>query len=131
MLGIDITNTWVRLIFLPVIPILFAYLEQGGNLYAQLTIAKPTLRNFVVTFFFSVIYSFVAAYVSIVLDVSLALMMINYGFGFSAISLLLDLEWNKLPHFTLHRIRANPNLRIPLGIAILGSVTSAYFVVFA
>lgn len=122
---------WFRIVLLPVIPILFAYLEQGGNLYAEQTIEKPTLRNMVVTFFFSVIYAFVAAFVSTLLDVDFALMMINYGFGFSIISLLLDLGWNELPHFTLDRVRANPKLRILLVIAVFGSVVSAYFVVFS
>jgi len=125
-----INDVFLRLLTLPFIPLLFAYLEQGGNLYAEQTLEVPTPRNLGITFVFSVLYSFVAALVATSLHVNLAIMMVNYGFGFSIVSLLLDLQWNRLPNFTRRRLAANPNLRIPLAIALVGFIASAYFVIF-
>jgi hypothetical protein len=129
-IDVAISEMAIRILILPTIPVLFAYLEQGGNLYAEKTIGNPTLRNLLVTLFFSVIYSFVAAIVSRSMGVNLALMMINYGFGFSIVSMLLELKWRSVPTFSLQRIKENPRSKWSLIIAVLGFASSAYFVVF-
>lgn len=119
----------LKAVLLPFMPLVFAYLEQGGNLFAEKTLDQPTPRNLMTTFFFSVIYAFVAAAVATWLQIDLALLMINYGFGFAMVALLLELEWQRLPTFTLRRVHENPHLRLPLGMALVGFVVSAYFVI--
>ena len=125
----DVTSVAVRILVLPVIPLIFAYLELGGNWFAYRMIERQTVWSVTGTIFFSVVYSFVAAYVAKKFRIDLALLMVNYGFGFSIVSLLLKLEWGRVPEFTSEVLQATPALGVILLIALVGFVSSAYFVV--
>jgi hypothetical protein len=114
---------------LPLIPILFAYLELGGNWFAYRMLARPNVWSISGTVIFSVLYSFVAALIAKRLDIDLSLLMVNYGFGFAIVSLLLKLDWGKLPQFTNEILKNNPSLLIILFIAALGFFISASFVI--
>jgi hypothetical protein len=126
---IELSSLAVRLLVLPIIPILFAYLELGGNWYAYRLLERATLGTIAGTVVFSVLYSFVAALVARVFQIDMALLMVNYGFGFSIVALLLKLEWGRLPEFTGELLQGDPRLWLLMGIALLGFVTSAYFVI--
>src|SRR5688572_2845576 len=125
----DVTSVAVRILVLPVIPLIFAYLELGGNWFAYRMIERQTVWSVTGTIFFSVVYSFVAAYVAKKFRIDLALLMVNYGFGFSIVSLLLKLEWGRVPEFTSEVLQATPALGVILLIALVCFVSSAYFVV--
>jgi hypothetical protein len=114
---------------LPLIPILFAYLELGGNWFAYRMLARPNVWSISGTVIFSVLYSFVAALIAKRMNIDLSLLMVNYGFGFAIVSLLLKLDWGKLPEFTNEMLKNNPNLWIILFIAALGFFISASFVI--
>lgn len=131
MTNINASTVGVRLLVLPVIPLIFAYLELGGNWFAYRMIERQTVWSVTGTIFFSVIYSFVAAYVAKQFKIDLALLMVNYGFGFSIVSLLLKLEWGRIPEFTSEVLMQTPALTSVLLIALLGFLVSAYFVVMS
>ena len=116
-------------LLLPLISLIFAYFELGGNWFAYRMIDKQTLWSIGGTAFFATVYSFVAAGIAKWRDVDLGLLMVNYGFGFSVISLLLKLEWNRVPEFTLDIIADDPALLGVLAIAVLGFIASGWFVV--
>ncbi len=121
---------WTRIFLIPFIPILFAYLELGGNWFAlRLLQGGLSLWSIIGTIIFSVLYSIVAAFVAIKLKVDIGLLMVNYGFGFSIISIFLTLAWGKLPFFSTELIKANPFLWVIFFIALAGFITSAYIVV--
>jgi len=119
----------MRLIVLPLIPILFAYLELGGNWFAYKMLDRLNLWSISGTVIFSVLYSFVAALIAKRMNIDLSLLMVNYGFGFAIVSLLLKLDWGKLPEFTNDILKNNPSLWIILFIAALGFFISASFVI--
>lgn len=119
----------MRLIILPLIPILFAYLELGGNWFAYRMLDRLNLWSISGTVIFSVLYSFVAALIAKRMNIDLSLLMVNYGFGFAIVSLLLKLDWGKLPEFTNEILKNNPSLWIILSIAALGFFISANFVI--
>lgn len=119
----------MRLIVLPLIPILFAYLELGGNWFAYRMLDRLNLWSIGGTVIFSVLYSFVAALIAKRMNIDLSLLMVNYGFGFAIVSLLIKLDWGKLPQFTDDILKNNPNLWIILSIAALGFFISASFVI--
>ncbi|GEM_PF-2577244 len=120
----------LRIFLVPIIPVLFAYLELGGNWFGlRLLQGGPTLWSVAGTVIFSVLYSLVAAFVAISLKVDIGLLMVNYGFGFSIISIFLTLNWGKLPSFSADLIRTNPLLWVIFGIAIVGFIVSSYLVI--
>lgn len=125
----DINNFFTRLLILPIIPILFAYLELGGNWFAYRMLERPNLWAIIGTMIFSVLYSLVAAFIAKQMNIDLSLLMVNYGFGFAIVSLLIKLDWGKLPEFTNEILKANQNLWVVLFIAALGFVISASFVI--
>jgi hypothetical protein len=129
--GIDLSNTLVRVLTLPLIPIAFAYLELGGNWFAYRMIERQTLWSVGGTIFFSVVYSFVAAFVAKQFKIDLGLLMVNYGFGFAVVSLLIKLDWGKIPEFSGKMLQDTPALWIILLIGVLGFLASAYFVITA
>jgi hypothetical protein len=118
-----------RLLILPIIPILFAYLELGGNWFAYRMLERPNLWAIIGTMIFSVLYSLVVAVIAKHMNIDLSLLMVNYGFGFAIVSLLIKLDWGKLPEFTSEILKANQNLWVVLFIAALGFVISASFVI--
>ena len=63
------------------------------------------------------------------INIDLSFLMVNYGFGFAIVSLLIKLDFDKLPEFTNEIFRANPKIWIFLFIAALGFVISASFVI--
>ena len=81
------------------------------------------------TIIFSVLYSLVAAVIAKHMNIDLLLLMVNYGFGFAIVSLLIKFDWGKLPEFTSEILKANQNLWVVLFIAALGFVISASFVI--
>jgi ABC-type phosphate/phosphonate transport system permease subunit len=83
------------------------------------------------TIVFSVLYSVVAAVIAKQFQIDLSLLMVNYGFGFAIVSLLVKLDWGKLPEFTNEILTANPSLWIVLFIAAVGFFISASFVITA
>lgn len=121
----------IRVLLLPIIPIVFAYLELGGNWFAYRMIERQTVWSVGGTLFFSVIYSFVAALVAKRFEVDLGLLMVNYGFGFSIVSILIKLDWGQIPEFSGELLTAQPLLWIVLVIAVIGFLASAFFVVSA
>ena len=125
----SLNDTLIRILVLPVIPILFAYLELGGNWFAFRMIERQTVWSVTGTIFFSVVYSFVAAFVAKKFEINLALLMVNYGFGFAIISVLLKLDWGKIPEFTTENLVAYPMLWGVLAIALVGFLFSAYVVI--
>lgn len=125
----QLNDTLIRVLILPIIPILFAYLELGGNWFAFRMIERQTFWSVTGTIFFSVVYSFVAAFVAKKFAINLALLMVNYGFGFAIISVLLKLDWGKIPEFTNENLIAYPMLWGVLVIALIGFLFSAYVVI--
>jgi hypothetical protein len=83
------------------------------------------------TLVFSTLYSIVAAFIAKKFQIDLSLLMVNYGFGFAIVSLLLKLDWGKLPEFTNEILKETPNLWIVLIIAAIGFFVSASFVINA
>ena len=119
-----------RILLIPFIPILFAYLELGGNWFGvRLLQGGPNFWSVIGTIVFSVLYSIVAAFVALSLKVDIGLLMVNYGFGFSIVSIFLVLNWGKLPSFSVELIKTNPFLWVIFAIAALGFLASAYLVV--
>jgi len=121
--------TTKTLLLLPIIALVFAYLELGGNWFAYRMIERQTLWSVGGTAVFATVYSFVAAGIAKWRNVDLGLLMVNYGFGFSVMSIIIKLEWNKIPEFTLQHINEIPLLSYILLIALAGFVISARFVV--
>lgn len=117
------------IILLPIISLIFAYAELGGNWFAYRMIEQQTIWSVSGTIIFSTAYSFIAAGIAKWRKIDLGLLMVNYGFGFSIVSLLLKLEWNEIPQFTLELLNQHLGLLIVLVIAILGFVASGWFVV--
>ena len=126
---LNTNNIFIRLVILPIIPILFAYLELGGNWFAYRMLDRPNIWAISGTIVFSVLYSIVADVIAKQMNIDLSPLMVNYGFGFAIVSLLIKLDFGKLPEFTNEILRANPNLWIVLFIAALGFVISASFVI--
>jgi hypothetical protein len=77
---------------------------------------------------FGMAYALVAAGIARHLRIDLALLMVNYGFGFSIVSLLLRLEWGRLPALSFDLVKANPALWSLFVIALIGFIFSAWFV---
>src|SRR5687768_203428 len=75
---LPLNDTLIRVLVLPIIPIVFAYLELGGNWFAFRMIERQTVWSVTGTIFFSVVYSFVAAFVAKKFEINLALLMVNY-----------------------------------------------------
>lgn len=125
----DIHKLFIRLLILPIIPLLFAYLELGGNWFAYRLLERPNFWAIAGTVIFSVLYSLVAAIIAKQLNIDLSLLMVNYGFGFAIVSLLLKLDWGKLPEFSTEILRGNPNLWFIFLIAALGFFASASFII--
>jgi hypothetical protein len=119
----------MRLLVLPIIPIVFAYLELGGNWFAYRMLERATLDMVAGVLVFSTLYAFVAALVARFLQVDMALLMVNYGFGFSIVAMLLKLEWGRLPEFTGALLQGDPRLWLLLAVALIGFVISAIFVI--
>jgi hypothetical protein len=55
--------------------------------------------------------------------------MVNYGFGFSIVSIFLRLEWGKVPFLSTELIKQHPLLWVIAAIAVVGFVVSGYLVV--
>lgn len=124
--------TWQKLLVTPLIPILFAYLELGGNWFGlRLLQGGPSIWSVAGTIIFSVLYSLTAAFVAIKLGLNLGLLMVAYGFGFSIISIFLFLEWGKLPSFSSELIKSYPLLWSIAGVALIGFILSSYLVITA
>ena len=122
--------SFTRALVIPFIPIIFAYLELGGNWFGlRLLQGGPNFWSVTGTILFSVIYSLVAAFVALRLKVDIGLLMVNYGFGFSIISMFLTLNWGKLPSFSPELMKTTPFLWIIFAIASVGFLTSAYLVI--
>ena len=122
----------LRALLLPVIPIVFAYLELGGNWFGlRLLQGGVSAWGVAGTVIFSVLYSLVAAFVAIRLHFNLALLMVNYGFGFSIIAIFLRLDWGHLPEFSAALIAQYPLLWLLAGIAVVGFLVSGYLVLTA
>ncbi len=83
------------------------------------------------TVVFSVAYSLVVAVIATKFKINLALLMVNYGFGFSTVSIFLVLEWGKIPSFSPELVQAYPLLWIVAAIAVIGFLVSAYLVLIA
>ncbi len=124
-------NLFIRLLILPIIPIIFAYLELGGNWFAYRMLERPAFWAVSGTLVFSTLYSIVAAFIAKKFQIDLSLLMVNYGFGFAIVSLLLKLDWGKLPEFTNEILKETPNLWVVLIIAAIGFFVSASFVINA
>lgn len=124
-------NALFRVLLLPLIPLVFAYLELGGNWYAYRLFERVAPATVIGVLVFSVAYSLVAAAVARFLKIDLSLLMVNYGFGFSILALLIRLEWGRLPEFTLDLLARLPALWLLLAIATAGFVVSAAFVILA
>lgn len=123
-------NTLMRILATPLIPILYAYFELGGNWFAlRLFQRGANAWSVSGTFFFSVIYSLVSAFVALKLKMDMGLLMVCYGFGFSIISIFLQLEWGKIPNFSMSLITAHPTLWFIALIALVGFLVSSYLVV--
>ncbi|MEK7672338.1 MAG: hypothetical protein AAB373_00490 [Patescibacteria group bacterium] len=123
---------WFKILLIPFIPIVFAYLELGGNWFGlRLLQGGAGLWSVFGTIIFSVLYSIVAAFVAINLKVDIGLLMVNYGFGFSIVSIFLTLNWGKLPSFSPELIKSNPFLWAIFAVAIIGFLMSAYLVITA
>jgi ABC-type Fe3+ transport system permease subunit len=76
-------NTWAKILLTPIIPVLFAYLELGGNWFGLRLLQRgPSLWSVAGTLIFSVLYSLTAAYISLKFGLNFALLMVAYGFGF-------------------------------------------------
>lgn len=126
---VELDNVLIRVLLLPVIPLVFAYLELGGNWYAYRLFERVAPATVIGTLAFSIAYSLVAAGVARYLELDLSLLMVNYGFGFAMVALLVRLEWGRLPEFTLDLLTRLPALWLLLVIAAIGFVISAAFVV--
>jgi hypothetical protein len=125
-------NYFIRTVFLlPFLSLLFAYFELGGNWFAYKMLDMQTLWSVGGTIIFSTAYSFIAASVAVWRDIDLGLLMVNYGFGFSIISLVLKLEWNKIPEFTMDIFNQQPSLAIVLAIAFIGFLASGWLIITA
>lgn len=123
---------WQRLLLLPVIPLLFAYLERGGNLFGyRLLQGGITVWSVTGTIVLSVLYSLVAAWVALKLKMDLGLLMVNYGFGFSMVSVFLRLEWGKIPSFSMETLTRHPLLWVVTLVAFVGFLMSGFLVVMS
>ncbi len=123
-------NLLLRVLATPLIPILYAYFELGGNWFAlRLFQRGANAWSISGILFFSVIYSLVSAFVALKLKMDMGLLMVCYGFGFSIISIFLQLEWGKIPDFSMNLIKAHPALWFIAAIALVGFVVSGYLVV--
>ena len=120
-------NIWIKILLLPFIPIVFAYLELGGNWFGLRLLQKqPTLWSASGTIIFSVLYSIVSAYVAIKLQLDLGLLMVAYGFGFSIVAIFMRLDWGELPEFSTELVKQHPLLWLIAAIAVIGFVVSSY-----
>jgi hypothetical protein len=119
-----------RLLLLPIIPLVFAYLELGGNWFGyKLLQGGVSAWSAMGTIVFSVLYSLVAAWVALKLQVDLGLLMVNYGFGFSIVAIFLKLEWGKIPSFSSALLTQYPLLSIVAIVSLIGFFISGYLVV--
>ena len=121
-----------RILILPFLPLVFAYLELGGNWFG-LRLVQRGLSVWSVTgvIIFSVAYSLVAAIVAHKLQLNLGILMVNYGFGFSIVSIFLMLEWGKIPEFSTVLVSTYPLLWGVAAVALIGFVLSGYLVIIA
>ncbi len=123
-------ETILKIIILPFIPLVFAYLELGGNWFGLRLLQKgPNIWSVAGTIIFSVLYSLVAAFVALKLKIDIGLLMVAYGFGFSIVAIFLELEWGKLPSFSKDLIAKNPLLYLVALIALIGFIVSSYLVI--
>lgn len=126
----DTQNLILRILVTPLIPVLYAYFELGGNWFALRLLQKGASTWSVLgTIFFSVIYSLVSAFFAYKLKMDMGLLMVAYGFGFSIVAIFLKLDWGKIPEFSLELIKAHPTLYIVALIALIGFVVSSYMVI--
>jgi hypothetical protein len=117
-------SSLLKRLVLVALPLLFAYLELGGNWFAYRLLERRTAWSISGVIVFSVLYSIVAAYAAKALRVDLKYLMINYGFGFTLIATVLELEWGKLPALTVSTLRQNRDLYPVVFIAALGFLWS-------
>jgi hypothetical protein len=123
-------ETIIKIIALPFIPLVFAYLELGGNWFGLRLLQRgPSIWSIAGTVVFSVLYSLVSAFVAVKLKLDIGLLMVAYGFGFSIVAIFLQLEWGKLPSFSKELITKNPLLFLVAGIALVGFIISSYLVI--
>ncbi len=116
----------------PFIIVLFAYLELGGNWFGlRLIQGGPTFWSVTGTILFSVAYSLTTAVIVLRHNVDMGLLMVNYGFGFSIVSIFLKLEWGKIPTFSNELVRSHSFLWIVAAIAVVGFGTSLYLLLTA
>ena len=121
---------WKHLLLLPFLPLVFAYLELGGNWFGfRLLQGGMSVWSATGTIVFSVLYSLVAAYVALKMNINLGLLMVNYGFGFSIVSIFLKLEWGKIPSFSNELLMQHPLLAVVAIISLVGFLLSGYLVV--
>ncbi len=123
-------DTLLKIFLLPLIPIVFAYFELGGNWFAyRLVQSGVSVWSVFGTIIFSVLYSLIAAIVSIKTKMDLGLLMVAYGFGFSIVAIFLRLEWGKIPSFSSKLLEAHSLLWVVAFVALGGFLISSYLVV--
>ena len=121
---------WYGLLILPIIPVVFAYLELGGNWFGLRLLEKGISPwSILGTVLFSVAYSLVSAFVALRMKFDLGLLMVSYGFGFSMIAIFLRLKLGELPAFSGELIKTHPSLWLVGLIAFLGFAVSSYILI--
>lgn len=124
------SDTLLKILLLPVIPLVFAYFELGGNWFAyRLFQGGATVWSVTGTVVFSVLYALIAAVVALKTKMDLGLLMVAYGFGFSIVSIFLKLEWGKIPSFSAKLLEAHSLLWVVAFIALGGFLVSSYLAV--
>ena len=113
-------ESW-RILVVPILPLMFAYLELGGNWFGLRLIQRgPSFWSVAGVIIFSVTYSLVAAAVAYKCKLNLGLLMVNYGFGFSVVSIFLILNWGKIPAFSAELVSTYPLLWGVAAVALVG-----------
>ena len=126
-----VMENW-RILLVPFLPLIFAYLELGGNWFGLRLVQRgPSVWSVAGVIIFSVAYSLVAAVVAHKFKFNLGLLMVNYGFGFSVVSIFLILNWGEIPEFSMKLVSTYPLLWGVAAIAIVGFLISGYLLVTA
>lgn len=121
-----------RILLVPFLPLIFAYLELGGNWFGLRLVQRgPSVWSVTGVIVFSVAYSLVAAVIAHKFKLNLGLLMVNYGFGFSVVSIFLTLNWGEIPEFSTELLSTYPLLWGVAAIAIVGFLISGFLVVTA
>lgn len=119
---------YLRLLLLPILPIMFAYLELGGNWHALRMLQKPSLWHLWGLVVFSVGYVLVVAIIAYFVKIHMGLLMVSYGFGFAFIAIFLELEWGSWPSFSSQLIGEYPLLWGVCVLAIVGFIGTSWLV---